>query len=151
MRVYGAGGTVTGWSSESGAPWYAHRSEIKTLRIEDGVRISSSSGTGTYTMMEALRTYFGYNKGMKLIKRGNTPIAQWDSLLRNELDNAHPVMFSGFAPTGGHCFVFDGYNADGYYHINWGWGGTSNGYFLVTALNPREQGIGSFDALNNRG
>ena len=122
------------------------------LGVASEMNYGRSSGTQTYNMMEALRTYFGYNKSMKLHKRGNTPIAQWDSLLRNELDNAHPVLFSGFTPGGGgHAFVFDGYNADGYYHVNWGWGGTSNGYFLVTALNPRDQGIGSFEGGYNAG
>ncbi len=122
------------------------------LGVASEMNYGRSSGTGTYDMMEALRTYFGYNKGMKLHKRANTPIAQWDSLLMNELDNSRPVLYSGFTPGGGgHAFVFDGYNADGYYHINWGWGGTSNGYFLVTALNPRDQGIGSFEGGYNAG
>ena len=134
----------------------AQGNAVATLMYHIGVasemNYGSSSGTGTYDMMEALRTYFGYNKGMKLHKRGNTPIAQWDSLLMNELDNSHPVIYSGFTPAGGgHAFVLDGYNADGYYHINWGWGGTSNGYFLITALNPRDQGIGSFEGGYNAG
>lgn len=122
------------------------------LGVASEMNYGKSSGTQTYDMIEALRTYFDYNKSMKLYKRGNTPIAQWDSILRYELDNAHPVLFSGFTPNGGgHAFVFDGYNADGYYHVNWGWGGTSNGYFLVTALNPRDQGIGSFEGGYNAG
>ncbi len=31
---------------------------------------------------------------------------------------------------------------EGYFHFNWGWGGMSDGYFLLTALDPRSQGIG---------
>ena len=41
----------------------------------------------------------------------------------------------------GHQFVFDGYKADRY-HVNWGWGGTANGYYLLSTLEPDQQGIG---------
>lgn len=34
---------------------------------------------------------------------------------------------------GGHAFICDGYE-DGYLHINWGWDGSSNGYFDVDIL-----------------
>ena len=40
-------------------------------------------------------------------------------------------------------FVLDGYTTKDYYHVNWGWGGLANGYYLLTALNPAAQGIGS--------
>ena len=36
----------------------------------------------------------------------------------------------------------DGYDTDGLYHINWGWGGSCNGYFLITSLDPESQGMG---------
>ena len=36
----------------------------------------------------------------------------------------------------GHEFVCDGYDGNGYFHFNWGWGGMSDGYFLLDALNP---------------
>ncbi|MCS3057464.1 C10 family peptidase [Bacteroides salyersiae] len=38
-------------------------------------------------------------------------------------------------------FLFDGYKADRY-HVNWGWGGTTNGYYLLSTLEPDQQGIG---------
>ncbi|MDL2279004.1 C10 family peptidase, partial [Parabacteroides sp. OttesenSCG-928-G07] len=42
----------------------------------------------------------------------------------------------------GHQFVIDGYDSDNYYHVNWGWGGRMNGNFLLTALDPEDQGTG---------
>lgn len=47
-----------------------------------------------------------------------------------------PVVFCGQSTGGGHCFVLDGYDGKGYFHVNWGWGGSSNGYFKVAILNP---------------
>ena len=110
----------------------------------------ATSNTTTFAAMEGLRSYFKYNKSMKLYTRTHIITEQWDSLLMNELINARPVVYAGFTPNGGgHGFVLDGCNADGYYHINWGWGGSSNGYFLITALNPDDQGIGSFEGGYN--
>ena len=37
----------------------------------------------------------------------------------------------------------DGYDGNGMFHINWGWNGMSNGYFLLSVLDPDTQGIGS--------
>ncbi|MDE6638078.1 MAG: C10 family peptidase, partial [Muribaculaceae bacterium] len=53
-----------------------------------------------------------------------------------------PVLYSGAGTAGGHQFVCDGYSSDGFFHFNWGWGGLSNGYFLLTALNPDNLGVG---------
>jgi hypothetical protein len=33
--------------------------------------------------------------------------------------------------TMGHNLVVDGYNTDGFYHLNFGWGGTYNGWYLL--------------------
>ena len=46
------------------------------------------------------------------------------------------MYYDGASNTGGHAFVCDGYS-EGYFHFNWGWGGMSDGYFLLTALDPR--------------
>lgn len=45
--------------------------------------------------------------------------------------------------TGGHAFVIDGYSSDRFFHVNWGWGGVSDGYFRLTAMDPSQQGIGA--------
>lgn len=127
---------------------------VATLMSHEGIashmQYGSTSSTPTFAAMEALRLYFGYNSGMKKYNRICKTAAQWDSLLMNELLNARPIIYSGFSPNGGgHCFVLDGINAEGYYHFNWGWGGKSDGYFLITALSPTDQGIGSFEGGYN--
>ncbi len=43
---------------------------------------------------------------------------------------------------GGHAFVLDGYDSNDYFHVNWGWYGRSNGYFLINHLSPDELGEG---------
>ncbi len=39
-------------------------------------------------------------------------------------------------------FFCDGYDGDGLFHFNWGWGGSSDGYYALSAMNPSTQGIG---------
>lgn len=70
----------------------------------------------------------------------------------NELATVGPVYYGGTtARNEGHAFVCDGYRADGFFHINWGWGGQSNGYFRLSALDPSSHGIGGGSAGFNQG
>ncbi len=59
-----------------------------------------------------------------------------NSTIKNELDQNRPVYISLRGEPTGHAAVVDGYDADGWYHINFGWGGSYNGYFpLYNGLN----------------
>ena len=81
-------------------------------------------------------------------------ITEWQNgknLSTISLSNSAPVQYSGSNTSAGHSFVCDGYSADGYFHFNWGWGGMSDGYFLLTALDPTSQGIGGSTAGYNSG
>lgn len=86
---------------------------------------------------------FDYDKATHLEYKDWHTEAQWDSIIYNELANNRPVLMSGVTKDNeGHEFVCDGYAGDGFYHFNWGWGGKSDNNFLLSALNPKIQGIG---------
>ena len=59
-------------------------------------------------------------------------------MIQNELNQGRPVLYSGrdTGGIGGHAWVCDGYDANGNLHMNWGWGGMDNGYYLSTDLDP---------------
>ncbi len=103
---------------------------------------TGASGAYTEDVPGALGTYFGYNKGAYVVNRNACGIAEWHSLVYEELSNNRPVYYAGSAPDVSHAFVCDGYDGNGYYHINWGWGGSSDGYFLLEILNPYGTGAG---------
>lgn len=111
----------------------------------------SASGTTAITIPPAFYYNFGYDKGVRTIQRYYYTLSDWEEIVYNEIKNGRPVIFTGVSNAqGGHCFVCDGYSSDRYYHINWGWGGMSDGYFLLSALNPETQGIGgSTGGFNN--
>ena len=55
-------------------------------------------------------------------------------LLQTELNNNRPMIYVGYDTEGGHAWNIDGYSGE-YFHNNWGWGGSQNGYFLLSSLN----------------
>lgn len=100
-----------------------------------------STASSTY-IPKALIEHFNYDSNVYSADRSYYSLSEWEDLIYNELLNERPVIYSGNNDFSGHCFVCDGYQSDGYYHFNWGWSGASDGYFLLTALDPDMQGIG---------
>lgn len=127
---------------------------IATLMSHCGISLDMmyglESGTPSIKIPYALYTYFGYDKAMTYKSRDYYGLAEWENIIRDELNAGRVVQYNGQATDGGHSFVCDGYNKDGYFHINWGWGGVSNGYFRTTALNPGTQGTGGSEGGFNR-
>lgn len=112
-----------------------------------------NGGSGAYStdVPTALKTYFDYSSATVLKNRSDYSTNDaWESLIYNELSSSRPVYYSGRNSSAGHAFVCDGYDGSGYYHINWGWSGTSDGYFLLTALDPNQQGTGGSSSGYNQ-
>lgn len=109
---------------------------------------NTSSSAYSESIAEALRTIFGYSDDIDYAFRRSYSYTDWINLLYNELAAGRPVALGGQSMGGGHSFVCDGYQGDDYFHINWGWGGSSDGYFRLTSLNPEEQGLGGSSTLD---
>ena len=121
---------------------------VATLMYHCGVSVDMQYGivSGAYAIdiPYALYTYFGYDGGMSHKLRDYYLTTDWEELIKKELDEERPVIYVGTAPAGGHAFVCDGYDANGYFHINWGWSGMSDGYFRLDALEPEALGTGGY-------
>ena len=129
-------------SDEATAVAYLMRYCGRSVEMDYGPESSSN----TVKVANALKTYFGYHTGTtKYVARSCYTYDNWKELIYHELSELRPVVYGGQSSGGGHEFVCDGYkyeNEKDYFHINWGWGGTSDGYFELQSLNPYEQGIG---------
>lgn len=113
-----------------------------SCNMEYNLSSAGGSAASAYDQVEGLYNYFGYDLGMEHLTRDYYKLTDWNSIIKNEIDNSRPILYRGTGSGGGHAFIIDGYNASGYFHFNWGWGGSSDGYFVTTALNPGELGIG---------
>ncbi len=101
-----------------------------------------SSGALTLTAMSGMVRYMKYDKSMTLQSREWYTEAEWNGLLKKELNAGRLVIYGGSNnKEEGHQFVLDGYKQNDY-HVNWGWGGTANGYYSLSALDPDSQGVG---------
>ena len=97
------------------------------------------SGSNTVKVADALVSYFGYKNTTTCVSRNNYTYDQWIDLIYHEIANNRPVVYGGQSSGGGHEFVCDGYeNRDGtdYFHINWGWSGQSDNFYVLSVLNP---------------
>ena len=110
-----------------------------------GMDYGAVSGAEPDAWPSALINHFGYDRGLQNRYRAHYSLDEWNRIIRHEIDARRPVFAGGFASSGGHAFVFDGYDEEGLIHVNWGWGGVSNGYFRTSALTPAIQGTGGAD------
>ena len=109
-----------------------------------------NSTASSYRVPIALTGYFGYDTSTRVIRREDFSNDEWEGFIRAELECHRPVLYSGtsakldnYAPAG-HAFVVDGFDGEDMFHINWGWGGDCDGYFLLTVAKPADKlGIGA--------
>ncbi len=96
-----------------------------------------SSGMYNHKAAYSLKTYFKYSPETQYIFRDTTSL-DWDSLLVSHLDRKIPLYYAGWSvpDTMGHAFICDGYQGEDFYHFNWGWSGSYDGYFYTDNLTP---------------
>lgn len=98
----------------------------------------SSSSANLGRAFEPLWKVFGYETVVYL-SRAMYSSPKWNAMLRNELENGRPICYTGHnMALSGHAFNIDGVDEEGYYHLNWGYGGKYDGYFDLDFLNPYE-------------
>jgi len=107
-------------------------------------------GSGAYStdIAPALKNTFGYSAASYTTTYDST-------IITNNIDADRPVILGGFPSSGsGHSWVCDGYQRNTYYekdsqgrctgaatstlylYMNWGWHGSSNGYYAYDNFNP---------------
>lgn len=107
-------------------------------------RPGSVGGSSAYhvNIPYVLTEYFGYDKSACRVNRNDYSYGDWISMMYEMLSDGNPVLYDGHSTGGGHTFVLDGYAEEDYFHVNWGWGGDSDGHFKLSVLYSDKQGIG---------
>lgn len=128
---------------------------VATLMYHCGVSIDmdyspQSSGAYPSDVVDALIQYFDYSFGIQGTFKNYYSNSEWKNLLKSELNAGRPILYSGWdIYGGGHSFVCDGYDNSDYFHFNWGWGASCDGYYAIGALNPGQGGTGSGSGYYN--
>lgn len=136
----------------------SYSNHYTTEQAEQVARLMADLGTmfeADYTLQitgvfvdqvtKKLIKYMDYDKSASYLFRSGFMNEDWHNLMKSELEQRRPILYNGCVnekAEGGHTFVLDGYTTDGFYSVNWGWGGYCNGYFLLEALIPDGNGIG---------
>ena len=120
------------------------------LQMDYGVEESSSSITAPFT---SAYKNFGYDRDAYIAYSPTIDTNIENQLIVEQLEKNQPVYIGGITKNNaGHAFIADGvrYSTMGnpMFHINWGWSGMSNGYFLISNLNPDATGTGASDGDN---
>ena len=156
--------TAYGWYNHDGSGWVqatytpAQGAAVAKLMamIGNGVEMdytAYSSGGNSELMVPTLTRYFGYdNQTTQRLIRASYSDSQWLDILYHELQNGRPIAYSGVTSgNGGHTFLIDGYQTGDYFHVNWGWSTvSSDGYYLLSAMNPSGTSAYSGNGFNNR-
>ena len=87
-----------------------------------------------------LNRYFNYPKVAASYQREHTR-EEWEAKIKESLDNGCPVPYAANNSGTGdsrHMFVIDGYTTGGYFHFNFGWNGSGNGWFKLDDITPAQ-------------
>lgn len=104
---------------------------------------TEASGALAMNIRRGIVEFFDYDKNATYELRIMYSASQWEELIYDNLKNVGPILYGGASLLGGgHSFVCDGYDGNGFFHFNWGWSGMSDGYFTLSALNPDALGSG---------
>ncbi len=96
-----------------------------------------SSGMYNHKAAYSLRTFFKYSPETQYLYRDSTTL-DWDSVIMAHLERKIPMYYAGWSVPNinGHAFILDGCQGTDFYHFNWGWSGSYDGYFYIDQLNP---------------
>lgn len=127
--------------------FYNH--EVAKLIFHCGTAINmmyGPDGSGAYSqdVPETMSSYFRYSTDSYYSSKHNYSDPSWCNMLKTELEARRPIYYSGYSEEGGHAFVCDGYNSDNYFHFNFGWGGSSNGYYITQSTETDNNEVGGY-------
>ena len=123
---------------------------VATLMWHCGVSVNmnyASGGSNAFLSTSSLIDYFNYSDDLHMENREYDE--SWMSLLKADLDLGRPVLYVGNDYTEAHAFVCDGYDVNDRFHFNYGWGGSSDGYYALNAFLYNEYNYAVFNIHPN--
>jgi photosystem II stability/assembly factor-like uncharacterized protein len=137
------GESTYNWGTMGNSASSSSYEDIATLIYHAGVSVDMNYNlTGSGASYDATRwafaTYFNYDPlNIAFTQKKDFDDNQWKELLKTELFAYRPVLYGGDNSQGGHAWVCDGWQwtIGDRFHMNWGWSGMYDGWFLIGQLN----------------
>ena len=107
-----------------------------TLCFHCGVTIDmgygpDGSGGASGPIPGVMHTYFNYCDAIVQLRRNDYELEEWKTMVREQFDMGWPMYYGGCDNGGCHAFVCDGYDDYDMFHFNLGWGGSSDGWYII--------------------
>ena len=145
LDAYTYNGTIQVPALEGKPMDWSNDDDIRWLSRYCGQSVQMAYGKGGSSAMEALVPVamvkkFQYDGAEHAVSRDAYNAETWENMIYNELAQGRPVIYAGHdlqtAPgvDYGHVFIVDGYDGNGFYHVNWGWD-VGNDYFALDVMN----------------
>lgn len=123
--------------------------ELAKLLYHCGVSVrmsygSDGSGSQSEYALTSLQDHYFFNSQAQFQEISDVVIHDslmylWENKMISELDAHRPLFYSGNNQEhGGHAWIVDGYTTiqdTHYFHVNWGWAGDDNGFYLMNYMN----------------
>jgi hypothetical protein len=102
-------------------------------------------GSGAAGYPEQMEPWFNLSTDYEALSRQFFTDDEWVNIIVDQLNQKFPIAYAGNTSnmSSGHMWVCDGYQDSTYFHMNWGWGGSSNGYYTLNNL----QGFNTFQHI----
>ena len=88
------------------------------------------SGGASGPIPGAMNTYFHFSNANIQLRRNDFETETWKDMVREQFDMGWPMYYGG-CDDGCHAFICDGYDDYDMFHFNLGWGGSSDGWYLI--------------------
>ena len=135
------GETTYDWANminvySSGSVTQENKEAVAVLMSHCGISVDmmyAPDGSGAFSpdVPIAINNYFSYSDHATYITKAGYTYDEWIALLKSNIDQHIPLYYSGQSSDGGHAFICHGYDNDGLFYFNWGWGGSNDSWFLI--------------------
>lgn len=108
----------------------------------------TSDDTNSWFDTEFLTKYFGYKDPINLLWKKDVSDDVFENTIYQDLHKGLPVFCLAEASEDwGHLFLIDGCDKDGLFHMNFGWGGYCDGYYLLTPIDVGWKNMKTFQCI----
>lgn len=137
LLPYDLNGATFDWSSMDNDPNRYADIMLAIGRVLTTKYTQDESSASIYPIGPKMHHFFRYSRDCQVLRRSKWGSAEWMALIKSQLDRGYPIIYF---TENRHAFVCDGYKDDDYFHFNFGWDGSNNGWYLLDATLPTMEG-----------